>query len=208
SGMDLAGNKWYILPAVCVVTLCLLLMMTITVLWIKLNNMTTERDQLQSSYNSLNVSRDQLQTSYNTLTTKKDQLQTSYDSLIKERDQLHTSYNTMTTKKDQLQTSYNSLSKERDQLQKQKDELQKNLTNLVGWIFFTSKLYYISSEKKSWPESRQDCRKRGLDLIVINSKEEQEFVEKLSTSKNYGVYIGLTDTKGVWRWVDGTSMTT
>ncbi|MCJ8750213.1 hypothetical protein PDJAM_G00259960 [Pangasius djambal] len=77
-------------------------------------------------------------------------------------------------------------------------------------MFFTSKPYYISSERKTWPESRQDCRERGADLVIINSKEEQEFVDNLSKSKKPGVYMGLTDldNEGVWKWVDGTSLTT
>ncbi|KAF5897212.1 C-type lectin domain family 4 member M-like, partial [Clarias magur] len=78
------------------------------------------------------------------------------------------------------------------------------------WKWFASKPYYVSNEKKNWAESRQECRERGKDLLIINSKEEQEFVENLSRSKNYGIYIGLSDrdTEGVWKWVDGTSMTT
>ncbi|XP_053086827.1 C-type lectin domain family 4 member M-like isoform X2 [Pangasianodon hypophthalmus] len=79
-----------------------------------------------------------------------------------------------------------------------------------GWIFFSSKPYYISTQRKTWTESRQDCRGRGADLVIINSKEEQEFVDNLSKSKKPGVYIGLTDldNEGVFKWVDGTSMTT
>ncbi|KAG7313932.1 hypothetical protein KOW79_022428 [Hemibagrus wyckioides] len=80
----------------------------------------------------------------------------------------------------------------------------------MGWMLFQSSLYYISTEQKNWTVSRQYCRVRGADLVIINSKEEQAFVEMLSKSKNYGIYIGLTDSEneGVWKWVDGTSMTT
>ncbi|XP_034156882.2 C-type lectin domain family 4 member M-like [Pangasianodon hypophthalmus] len=171
--------------------------------------LTKERDQLQTSYNNLNTEKDQLQTSYNNLNTEKDQLQTSYKKLTKDRDQLQTNYNNLNKDRDQLQTNYNNLTKDRDQLQKQKVELQEKLTKL-GWIFFSSKPYYISSERKTWTESRQDCRGRGADLMIINSKEEQDFVENLSKSKNYGFYIGLSDldNEGVFKWVDGTSMTT
>ncbi|XP_053533492.1 C-type lectin domain family 4 member M [Ictalurus punctatus] len=226
TGIHRGGNKCYTLTAVCVVLLCVLLLTAVAVLWIRFNNLTTEsnplqqlqtsynnltkeRDQLQTSYNTLTKERDQLQTSYNTLTKERDQLQTSYNTLTKERDQLQTSYNTLSKERDQLQTSYNTLTIERDQLQNKNNEFQKKLENL-GWISFTSKLYYISTEKKSWTESREDCRKRGADLVIINSKEEQEFVDNVSENKCYGVYIGLTnrDNEGVWKWVDGTSMTT
>ncbi len=42
-----------------------------------------------------------------------------------------------------------------------------------GWVRFNNSLYYISSLKKSWQESRNDCLQRGADLVIINSKKEQ-----------------------------------
>lgn len=41
-----------------------------------------------------------------------------------------------------------------------------------GWVYFHRSLYYISSMKKSWQDSRDDCLQRGADLVIINSKEE------------------------------------
>ncbi|KAL6455519.1 hypothetical protein MHYP_G00360590 [Metynnis hypsauchen] len=65
-------------------------------------------------------------------------------------------------------------------------------------------MYYISTESKSWSESRQFYRERGADLAVINNREELEFIVK-SMGKGW---IGLTDTEGTWRWVDGSALTT
>uniref|UniRef100_A0A4W6FW09 C-type lectin domain-containing protein n=1 Tax=Lates calcarifer TaxID=8187 RepID=A0A4W6FW09_LATCA len=66
------------------------------------------------------------------------------------------------------------------------------------WVYFKHSFYYISSTTKSWPNSRNDCLQRGADLVIINSKEEQVIS-----------WIGLTDreTKGEWKWVDGTPLT-
>ncbi|XP_031670682.1 C-type lectin domain family 4 member E-like isoform X2 [Oncorhynchus kisutch] len=176
------------------------------------NTLTEERDQLQTSRNNLTEERDQLQTSNNTRTKERDQLQTSDNTLTNERDQLQTSYNTLTKERDQLQISYNTLTKERDQLQKETELLKQSLVEKVcprGWKKLGSSCYYVSTEKKSWEESRQDCRNRGADLVVINSQEKQTLVNWLCGVKNY-VWIGLTDsvTEGTWKWVDGTPLTT
>ncbi|XP_052321006.1 CD209 antigen-like isoform X18 [Oncorhynchus keta] len=151
-------------------------------------------------------------TSFNTLTEERDQLQTSYNILTKERDQLQTNYNTLTKDGDQLQTSNNTLIKERDQLQKEIERLKHSLVEKVcpqGWKKLGSSCYYVSTEKKSWQESRQDCRDRGAHLVVIKSQEQQTLVNWLCGVKNY-VWIGLTDSvsEGTWKWVDDTPLTT
>uniref|UniRef100_A0A674NM12 C-type lectin domain-containing protein n=1 Tax=Takifugu rubripes TaxID=31033 RepID=A0A674NM12_TAKRU len=70
-----------------------------------------------------------------------------------------------------------------------------------GWVYFSGSLYQVSSTKKTWDQSRSDCRQKGADLLIINSEEEQ-----VSQFTRY-MWIGLTDVtnEGSWKWVDGTS---
>ena len=75
-----------------------------------------------------------------------------------------------------------------------------------GWKTFKDKCYYFSSNgvTKTWESARKDCKERGVDLVVITTQEELEFV-----SKTYGVtWIGLSDKaqEGTWMWVDGTEL--
>uniref|UniRef100_A0A4W5R898 C-type lectin domain-containing protein n=1 Tax=Hucho hucho TaxID=62062 RepID=A0A4W5R898_9TELE len=73
-------------------------------------------------------------------------------------------------------------------------------------IKLESSWYFLSTVKNPWRESRQDCLKRGADLVIVNSDKEQKFLFGF----NKRAWIGLTDsvTEGTWKWVDGTTLTT
>ncbi|MCI4395049.1 hypothetical protein PGIGA_G00175930 [Pangasianodon gigas] len=58
NGGETAGGRCYRLTAVCVLLLCVFLLTVITVLWIKFNTLSTENNQLQTSYNTLTIERD------------------------------------------------------------------------------------------------------------------------------------------------------
>uniref|UniRef100_A0A3B4X0X5 Si:ch73-343l4.6 n=1 Tax=Seriola lalandi dorsalis TaxID=1841481 RepID=A0A3B4X0X5_SERLL len=71
-----------------------------------------------------------------------------------------------------------------------------------GCKSFNNSFYFISSGQKSWEDSRQDCKDRGADLIVVNSKEEQVFIN--SFKRKFWIGLSNRDREGTWKWVDGS----
>ncbi|KAF5901467.1 C-type lectin domain family 4 member E-like isoform X1, partial [Clarias magur] len=105
-----------------------------------------------------------------------------------------------------LWIKYNTVSTERKQLLQTTAELQSGLLRF-GWRFFRSSMYYKTTEEKNWNDTRKHCRDRGADLVIINSREEQEFL-----TEYYGrdeAWIGLTDIarENDFKWVDGSPLT-
>ncbi|XP_073685571.1 CD209 antigen-like protein C isoform X1 [Garra rufa] len=118
---------------------------------------------------------------------------------------IHTISTNCTQERDELIIEKGNLPKERDQFPAVgKYQCSDN----PKWITYKHSSYYISSEWKNWTESREDCLQRGADLIIINDKEEQDFIT-VATSANI-VWIGLNEfhKEGVWKWVDGSTLTT
>nr|XP_016846767.1 PREDICTED: C-type lectin domain family 2 member B-like isoform X2 [Anolis carolinensis] len=73
-----------------------------------------------------------------------------------------------------------------------------------GWDKFQEKCYYFTEEQNPWQQSREMCQSKGADLIVIDHKEKQAFLENKNKNKK-NIWIGLKYQVGekVWKWVDG-----
>ncbi|GAA6094131.1 asialoglycoprotein receptor 2-like isoform X1 [Tachysurus ichikawai] len=172
-------------------------------------NQTVKREELLTRYNTLTLERDELLTRYNNLTLERDELLTRYNTLTLERDELLTRYNTLTLERDELLTRYHNLNvmKQIEYLEKERDRLQNRLDAFdtqerKRWTQFGTSSYYISVSG-SWTESRQDCTDKEADLVIINSKEEQDFINtQLGISP---AWIGLSHNHA-WKWVDGTPL--
>ncbi|XP_006764811.1 PREDICTED: C-type lectin domain family 4 member A isoform X1 [Myotis davidii] len=74
-----------------------------------------------------------------------------------------------------------------------------------NWKPFSLNCYFISTDTKTWTESKNSCSAMNSHLLVINTKEEQDFIiQNLHNRKEY--YVGLSDPEGNgdWQWVDQT----
>ncbi|XP_059400678.1 CD209 antigen-like protein C [Carassius carassius] len=119
---------------------------------------------------------------------------------------IHTKNTNYTEETHQLLTKITNLTEERDELIIKNRNVLNQLSIPDGWIFYQSSFYYKSNETRNWTESRQDCHKRGADLIIINTSEENDFVKKITDRREF--WIGLTDSEveGTWKWVDGSTL--
>ncbi|XP_033992131.1 CD209 antigen-like protein C [Trematomus bernacchii] len=109
----------------------------------------------------------------------------------------------VTEERDRLKANLTEKTREVDRLQ---CLMGKEKTCPEGWRKFGCSCYlFLSTEKASWEQSRQDCRARGAHLVIVDSEEEQEFI----SSKIKGdTWIGLSDREeeGTWKWVDGSPL--
>ncbi|XP_049717122.1 C-type lectin domain family 10 member A-like isoform X7 [Elephas maximus indicus] len=97
----------------------------------------------------------------------------------------------------------------RAEVEEHTQELQAGSGNThccTYWVEHEGSCYWFSHSKKSWSEAEGYCQLSGAHLVVINSLEEQNFVQDYIGS--FESWIGLNDPEGVWKWVDGTDYDT
>ncbi|XP_067354722.1 C-type lectin domain family 10 member A-like [Channa argus] len=189
--------------AVFLVLLCLFLLAAVIVMWIQntsllcemktLNiSLTTERDQLQISYNKM-------QNNFTTLSREQEQLQKNYSRIQNLNTNLTQRTEQLEEEKQNLGVFNSNLTQQRDQL-KQQLETSRCIGNCTR---FGNSCLFISNSTKTWNESNQVCNGLGGQLVIINTQEKQDF---LSSTLGKSSWIGLTDqqNEGVWKWVDGT----
>ncbi|XP_036418069.1 CD209 antigen-like protein C [Colossoma macropomum] len=183
------GSRSSRLAVVCVGLLCVLLLTTNIVLYMYYSNVKEEKNSLSQTIISLSVN----------FTEEREAFLASISNLTEERDQLKSSYQNLTEEKEKINKNFTEEGG-------QKMNPKHILNDKASWKKFGSSYYYISTKRKTWAEARQDCRERGADLVIINSREEQDFIKK----ENKYVWIGLSDlqTEGEWEWVDGSALIT
>ncbi|KAM3624487.1 uncharacterized protein V6R79_024180 [Siganus canaliculatus] len=119
-----------------------------------------------------------------------------------------------TAEKDQLLVQYQNLTEERDQIQHslrsaklELDTVRKKFgTCPPGWTQFRCSCYILSTSVKSWDSGQRDCTNQGAHLVIVNSRQEMEFLNGLAS--NQRLWIGLSKSQSNWRWTDGTSLGT
>ncbi|MBZ3881534.1 CD209 antigen-like protein 2 [Sciurus carolinensis] len=110
-------------------------------------------------------------------------------------------------------------SQEQEQQLSKQEKVYQELTQLkagVGrlcrpcpwdWTFFQGNCYFFSKSLRNWHDSVTACQEEGAQLVIIESAEEQSFLQQTSKTKGY-TWMGLSDLKheGTWHWLDGSPL--
>ncbi|XP_061674827.1 oxidized low-density lipoprotein receptor 1 [Syngnathoides biaculeatus] len=85
------------------------------------------------------------------------------------------------------------------------------------WLLFGSKCYLFMNSPyfsgwMDWEDSFDDCSKRNAQLLLIESREEQEFITnhtRYFKDDLHGYWIGLNKSEHSenWKWNDGRNLT-
>uniref|UniRef100_A0A8C5W6I6 C-type lectin domain-containing protein n=1 Tax=Leptobrachium leishanense TaxID=445787 RepID=A0A8C5W6I6_9ANUR len=80
----------------------------------------------------------------------------------------------------------------------------------LTWLQSNGRCYYVYETKSNWLRGRSVCLRKGGDLVVITSQQEQDFLISVTNTNLYGYWIGLNTIGNttVWKWVDGTDYET
>ncbi|XP_041844295.1 C-type lectin domain family 4 member F-like isoform X2 [Melanotaenia boesemani] len=78
----------------------------------------------------------------------------------------------------------------------------------TGWIQYQKKcyLFYNDSSWMTWNDSRQYCKDKNADLVVIDDLQEQKFIgqnTKYYFDEFHGYWMGLQNNGTTWVWIDG-----
>ncbi|XP_028617286.1 C-type lectin domain family 10 member A-like isoform X1 [Grammomys surdaster] len=204
--------------------LSLLLLVVVSVIGSQSSQLRRDLDTLRAT---LDNTTSKINTKFEALDTRADSLQVGISSLKVEvedhRQELETgqglsqkvdSLVSEVEKREQaLKTDLSDITDRVQQLGKDLKALTCHLANLknnsseeaccpLHWTEHEGSCYWFSQSGKSWPEADKYCRLENSHLVVVNSLEEQNFLQTLLA--NQISWIGLTDQNGPWRWVDGT----
>nr|KAF6295353.1 hypothetical protein mMyoMyo1_002949 [Myotis myotis] len=123
--------------------------------------------------------------------------------LEREQQELKAGYSEMLLQVQQLGNGLNSLN---CQMAALKSNDSQNTCCPTNWLKHEGSCYWFSGTGKPWPEAERYCQLQNAHLVVINSREEQIFVQK-HIGSSY-TWMGLSDPEGAWKWVDGTDYET
>ncbi|GAA6092398.1 hepatic lectin-like, partial [Tachysurus ichikawai] len=217
---DELSSRNYRLPAMLLGALCAVFLFVVIGLSVNINRVNDKHGILSLNSSVISTQLAQLKSDHRSLTESKNALQNKHDEDVRKITSLEIDLNRETRLKNDLNSQKQTLEEDKRKLQSQILNLEDNCGKcLPNWVLMNNTCFYfavsLSTSRKDWDGSRDDCKKKGADLVVIDSKEKQEFISerlqqyKIRFSYNNGFWIGLKDdhTEGIWKWLNETTLT-
>ncbi|XP_069460032.1 CD209 antigen-like protein C isoform X1 [Ambystoma mexicanum] len=77
----------------------------------------------------------------------------------------------------------------------------------TGWLAFNNTCYFFSRSSVTYDSAKQSCAVQNSRVVILNNKEEVNFLIQHTGSKGYWISLTDIDTEGKWHWGDGTPLT-
>ncbi|KAJ8290466.1 hypothetical protein GJAV_G00013210 [Gymnothorax javanicus] len=210
----------YRLTTVILGILCAVLISIIIGLCVNYNGLSTKHSILSQNSSVTNSDYERLKANYSQLTATLMKAQRNFQEAVGAKDSMQLERDRERRQKELLQRQKEALLKEETNLQARITTLQKSCERCpAGWVLLRLSCYFFSSigtGKKTWHQSREECKKSGADLAVIDNQEKQEFISRIVKGAGdsgswhvRGYWIGLSDihSEGAWKWLNGSELT-
>lgn len=90
--------------------------------------------------------------------------------------------------------------------EEEKKKEEKRAAEMEGSINFGGHTYKAFEEGTTWTEAKEYCESVGGHLAIVETEEEQMFLESILKEKNL-YWIGLSHAEEECLWVNGESLT-
>ncbi|KAF4084260.1 hypothetical protein AMELA_G00126510 [Ameiurus melas] len=219
---DDMSSRSYRLAATILGVLSVVFLFAVIGLSVHINRLSGKHGILSLNSSIISSQLARLESDHKSLTESKNTLQNKHDEDVKLMKSLQINLSRETRLK-------NELNSQKQKLEEDKQKLQSQISNLEGhcgkclpnWVLMNTTCFYFAvsstTPRRGWNAGRDDCKKKGADLVVIDTKEKQEFIVmtlkalryNLPFSYSNGFWIGLTDdhTEGHWKWLNETTLT-
>ncbi|XP_058414777.1 T-cell surface glycoprotein YE1/48-like [Diceros bicornis minor] len=182
---------WHLI-AVILGILCLLLLVTATVLGTKFLQCIREKHQQEEILRNLSQNCHNIQ---NAAYLKEQLLNKTLEYDILENETL------------QQKKKLDSLFIEKKRCHRKQESFSKSLQNTGKlyedhWSCCGGKCYYFTTEQKDWKGCKQTCQSCSLSLLKIGDKYEQTFIQAQTHPDYYWIGLSYNEKESKWKWID------
>uniref|UniRef100_A0A2K5LUG8 Natural killer cells antigen CD94 n=1 Tax=Cercocebus atys TaxID=9531 RepID=A0A2K5LUG8_CERAT len=72
------------------------------------------------------------------------------------------------------------------------------------WVGYRCNCYFISSEEKTWKESRHFCASQKSSLLQLQNRDELDFMS--SSHHFYWIGLSYSEEHAAWLWENGSAL--